>query len=120
AQQGGGRGFNMDPKERAKASTERLAETLKLNAEQKEKMYQINLAQAEEMRKAFQAGANGGDREAMRERSQKMREEADKKILDVLNENQKAEYKKMQEERANRGQMQRGGQGRGGNRGGAN
>lgn len=104
AQQGGQRGgAGMDPKEMAKMNTERLAERLKLSKEQQEKIYQINLAQTEQMRKAFEAGANGGDREAMRERRMKMREESDKKILEVLDEKQKAEYKKMQEERAIRG-----------------
>lgn len=114
AQQGQGqRRGNMDPKEMAQRTVDRLAERLKLSQEQKDGIYQIQLAQSEEMRKAFSGG--GQDREGMRARMTEMREKTDKKILDLLDEGQKAEYKKMQEERRNRGgNMQRGGERRGG------
>lgn len=108
AQQGQGqRRGNMDPKEMAQRTVDRMAERLKLNPEQKEKVYEIQLAQSQEMQKAFQNGGNAGDREAMRTRMNELRDKTNKQILEVLDENQKAEFKKMQEERDGRGTMQR-------------
>lgn len=116
AQQGQRRG-NMDPKEMAQRTVDRLTERLKLNDEQKERVYKIQLAQSEEMQKAFSAGSGGQDREGIRARMTEMREKTDKQIMDILTDDQKAEYKKMQEERANRGRMQQRGGERRGNRG---
>ncbi|MFC3199137.1 hypothetical protein ACFOET_16045 [Parapedobacter deserti] len=101
AQQGRGR-MNMDPKEIAQRTVDRLTEQLQLDKAQQDSIYQFQLAQSEEMGKLFQAG-QGGDREAMRAKMTSLREETDKKILSVLTPEQQAGYKKIQAERMNRG-----------------
>jgi len=104
AQQGGGRPGGrmgmMNPENRVK----QLDEKLKLSDEQKTKLTAIFTEQTEAMKKAREErseGQNGGGREAM----QKMREENEKKINEVLTADQQKTYKAWQEER--RAEMQK-------------
>lgn len=90
----------MDPKERVKELTTRL----KLTDKQAKQMEEIFTQQGDQMREAFQNA--GGDREQMRETMMKLREEANKKIEKILDDKQKAEYKKyLEEQQARRQQM---------------
>ncbi|MCJ0742557.1 hypothetical protein [Pedobacter montanisoli] len=112
AQQGGGRmGGNMgrmDPEARVK----QLDEKLKLSDDQKTKVLAIFKDQGEAQKKMMEEAQNGGDRSAMREKMQKMREEYDAKLNGVLNEDQKKAYKAWQDEQ--RAEMQKRMQERGG------
>lgn len=91
----------MDPKERVKE----LKERLNLNDKQTKQIEDILVKQSEEMRAIFSGG--GGDREAMRDKMMKLRDESNKKVEKVLNDKQKAEYKKYQEEMQARRQQMR-------------
>ena len=109
AQQGGGRGgMMMKPEDRVK----QLDEKLKLNDEQKTKLTAVFTEQAESMKK-MREEAQGGDRDAMREKMQKFRAEGDLKVNAVLTEDQKKLYKTWQDEQ--RAEMQKRMQERGGN-----
>lgn len=112
--------MDRDPKEMAKNRVERLDKELKLDQAQKDTIYKIQLAQSEEMRKAFEGNRDGSDREAMRAKMMEMREKTDKQILSILTAEQQTAYKKIQQEASQRGNMQgrgnRTGEGRRGNR----
>ena len=109
AQQGGGRGgMMMKPEDRVK----QLDEKLKLNDEQKTKLTTVFTEQAEAMKK-MREEAQGGDRDAMREKMQKFRADWDVKVNAVLTEDQKKRYKTWQDEQ--RAEMQKRMQERGGN-----
>lgn len=99
------------PEESAKRTSERLAEELKLSAAQKDSVYAYSLAQSKAMQQAFQNNRDG-DRQQMGEKMRELRTQTDKKILSVLDDNQKKAYTKLTEERANR--MRQGGGRRGG------
>jgi len=112
-----GRGMQQrSPEERAKQQTERLSERLKLTADQKTKLEAIFLTQGKSMDSLRNAVGQGGDRQAMFQKMQPLREQTDKKVASVLTEDQQKEYKKLQEENRARmggggGQGRRGGQG---------
>lgn len=110
AQGGGGRQAGT-PEERAKRSTDQLVERLKLNDDQKTKVSTIYLDQAKAQAKMMEEMQAGGDRTAMREKMTKMRADVDAKLNEVLTEDQKKEYKAMQEERAKQMQNRQGGGG---------
>ncbi len=76
----------------------RLEQDLKLTTEQSKTIKAILTDQQKEMQTL--RDQNQGDRESMREKMQALRKKYDEKILAVLNDTQKAEYKKMIEERA--------------------
>ncbi|HNW59679.1 MAG TPA: hypothetical protein PKI62_08400 [bacterium] len=80
----------------------RLEQDLKLTAEQSKSIKTILTDQQKEMQTIREQ--NQGDHEAMREKMQALRKKYDDKILAVLNDAQKVEYKKMLEERAKRRQ----------------
>ncbi|MEW6509118.1 MAG: hypothetical protein AB1432_15405 [Bacteroidota bacterium] len=90
----------FDPKER----TKELKERLKLDEKQTKQIEDIFIKQSEQMQGMF---GGGGDREQMREQMMKLREETNKKVEKVLNEKQKAEYKKYLEEMQSRRQQMR-------------
>ena len=103
---------NFDPKEMAKRQTEELTKTLDLNKDQQKKVLDLNLKQAEQMQAMRDDMRNsGGDREAMRDKMMKLREEQNKEMKKVLTESQYKKYEKYLEERRNmRGQEGPGGQ----------
>ncbi len=106
AQQGGGRGFG-NPEENAKRTVEQLEKELKLTGAQKDSVYAYTLAQGKAMQEAFQNN-QGGDRQQLMGKMRELREQTDKKILSILDDNQKKAYEKIAEERASR-MRQRGG-----------
>jgi len=101
-------GQNSTPEERAKSQTAELKELLDLKKDQEKKVYDLNLKTGKEMA-ALRSG--GGDREGMREKYGKMREESNKEMKKILTEDQYKKYQKYQQER-----RERRGQGGGGNR----
>ncbi|MNK29962.1 hypothetical protein D3C87_483680 [compost metagenome] len=109
AQQGGGQGrMMMKPEERVK----QLDEKLKLSDDQKTKLTTVFTEQAEAMKK-FREEMQGGDRDAMREKMQKMRAENDAKVTAVLTDDQKKTYEAWQKEQ--RAEMEKRRQGGGNN-----
>jgi len=105
-------GQQRTPEERAKMQVSRLPETLKLTADQKTKIESIFLSQAKSMDSLRTAG--GGDREAMFAKLAPIRQETDKKISAILDEDQKKAFAAYQEEARKR--MGQGGRGQGGQR----
>ncbi|MCF6332557.1 MAG: hypothetical protein L3J11_04655 [Draconibacterium sp.] len=107
---------NSTPKESAKKSTETLKEKLGLKADQEKQVYALNLKSAKEMvemRKGMGMGmqGGGGDRDAMRAKFTKMREDTSKAMKQILSKDQYVKYEKyLEERRASRGQ--RGGRNR--------
>lgn len=98
AQPGGQR--NFDPEEMAKRQTAELKEALGLKADQEKKVYDLNLETSKKMsamRDEMQASGSGF--EGMREKMQKIREEQDKKMKELLTDDQWTKYQKYQEER---------------------
>jgi protein CpxP len=109
AQQGGGQGrMMMKPEERVK----QLDEKLKLSDDQKTKLTTVFTEQAETMKK-MREEMQGGDRDAMREKMQKMRADNDAKVTAVLTDDQKKTYETWQKEQ--RAEMEKRRQGGGNN-----
>lgn len=108
AQQGGGR-MGGTPEERAKKMVDMLTEKLKLNDDQKTKVTAIYTEQGTAMAK-IREEANG-DRDAMREKSMKLRKETDEKVTALLTDDQKTAYKAWQEEQRAAMQNRQGGGG---------
>ncbi len=106
AQQGGGR-MGGTPEERAKKMVDMLAEKLKLSDDQKTKVTAIYTEQGTAMAK-IREEANG-DRDAMREKSMKLRKETDEKVTALLTDDQKTAYKAWQEEQRAAMQNRQGG-----------
>jgi Spy/CpxP family protein refolding chaperone len=103
---GGGRGFQMtedDIKENAKNT----AESLKLSDEQAKKVLAIDMEfynkMSIERQKMMNAGGPpaDGDREAMRERMMKMRDDRNTKYEEVLTPDQYVKFTETQEQRRN-------------------
>lgn len=97
------------PEEMAKRSTDMLEKQLTLSADQKTKIYAIELSQFKTMDSLRTAAAGSDNRREMMTKMRSMRDENTKKISDLLNEDQKKAYQKMQEDMHNR---MRNGQGR--------
>ena len=84
----------FSPEERAQKMTDMLDNRLSLSADQKSKIYRINLDRAKEMGK-FE-GQRGTKDLSKRKATYQANEE---KILRVLNKNQKESYKKLKADR---------------------
>ena len=106
--QGGGMGGsgNFDPSAFVDRQMEELKEGLQLTEDQEKQVREIIVAGFETMRNAREE-MQDGDRDAMREKMQKMREEQTAKIKAVLSEEQFAKYEQIQAERLER--MRQGG-----------
>ncbi|WP_340112315.1 DUF4890 domain-containing protein [Maribellus mangrovi] len=101
AQNRGQRDF--DPKERAKRQTEELTKELDLNKDQQKKVLELNEKYSEKMSAMFEdMRSGGGDREAMREKMGKLRDEQNKEMKKILTEDQYKKYEKYLEERRSR------------------
>ena len=107
----GGQRQQMTPEERAKAETDRLEKLLTLKADQKTKIYAIEIELGKEMTK-LRENNQGGDREAMREAMQKIRTKREAKYKEVLTADQFKKYQADNEQRQ-RERGQGGGQGQG-------
>jgi protein CpxP len=102
---------NFDPKEMAKRQTDELTKTLDLNKDQEKKVLDLNLKNAEQMSALREERSGGGDREAMREKMTKIREEHTAEMKKILTESQFKKYEKyLEERRSMRGQGRPGGQ----------
>jgi len=108
---GGMGGGNFDPSAFVDRQMEELKEGLDLSDDQEKQVREIITAGFETMRKAREGMQDGGDREAMREKMQQMREEQNQKIKAVLSEDQFTKYEQIQKERRER--MRQGGGGGG-------
>jgi hypothetical protein len=107
AQPGGQR---MSTEERAKTTTAELKEKLGLNKDQEKKVYDLNIESGKKMAAMREDMQGGGDRDAMREKMTKMRDDQNKEMKKILTADQYKKYEKyLEEQRAQRGQ-------RGGNR----
>lgn len=73
----------------------RVAEQLELTSSQKSKLEDLRTDMDEERRDMFSGGGGGGDREAMRAETRLMRTEYGKKMLKVLNADQKKKWAEM-------------------------
>ena len=94
---------NFDPKERAKRQTEELTEQLGLNKDQQKKVGELNEKYSEKMTAMFEdMRGGGGDREAMREKMTKLRDEQNKEMKKILTDDQYKKYEKYLEERRSR------------------
>ncbi len=103
---------NFDPKEMAKRQTDELTEVLDLNKDQQKKVLELNTEAGEKMSAMRGEMMNGGgDREAMREKMTKIREDQNKEMKKILTEDQYKKYEKyLEERRSQRGQGRPGGQ----------
>lgn len=100
---GMGGGGNFDPAAFVDRQMEELKEGLELSDDQEKQVREIITAGFETMRKSREEMMDGGgDREAMREKMQAMREEQNQKIKAVLTEEQFTKYEKIQQERRER------------------
>jgi Spy/CpxP family protein refolding chaperone len=95
-----------------------VSSALNLTSEQKDRITAIQDGMQSEMRELFQAGAAGGDREALQKKGQELRTATDGKVLAVLTDAQQAKLKEMKGEPL-KGELRGGGfgGGRGGRRG---
>lgn len=85
-------GFRMSPEERVAQLTKQLS----LTDEQKTQVLEIFKKSDESRRAAFEK--SDGDRDAMRETMQQIRADADKKLKELLTEEQYAKYVKLRSE----------------------
>lgn len=96
-------GQRMDPEERAKQSTKELKEALDLKEDQEKKVYDLNLKTNKEMSAAWQDA--DGDRDVMREKMGKVRDNTNKEMKKILSDDQYKKYEKyLAEKRKQRGQ----------------
>jgi protein CpxP len=118
--QGGGGGFQRrTPEERLKAVKEKLAD-LKLDKDQTTQSDSAFLDYYKAQDKIFEemrAGGGAPDRDAIRDKMQKVAAERDEKLKKIFTEDQ---FKKWKDEIEPTTRRQRGGGGAGGNRGGGN
>jgi Spy/CpxP family protein refolding chaperone len=100
--QGPGRGFQMT-EEDIKERVDNTAQTLKLNDEQHKKVLAVEMDFANKMQIEFQKMRNAGgpptDREAMREKMMKMRDERNAEYEAVLTPEQYKQFIDQQEQR---------------------
>jgi len=110
--QGGGQGgqfTRLTPEESAKATTQRMNDSLKLTARQIAPIDSINLVFAKRQAKLMEDMGAGGDRTAMMESFTKLQEERTKAYEKVLTPAQMATYRKQEEARRSFGGQRPGG-----------
>ena len=95
------------PEEMAKKQTAELKEKCGLDKDQEKKVYDMSLKSGKEMAKMRKDMQGGGDRDAMREKMMKMREDQNKEMKKILSADQYKKYEQYLEER--RAARQRGG-----------
>lgn len=98
---GPGRGFNRSEDDIKRQVTD-LSENLNLSDAQQKELIDYELEFNTKMQVEFEKMRNNGgppDREAMRDRMRKVREERDNKYREVLTEDQMKKYEAIQEER---------------------
>lgn len=88
------------PEEMAKSQTDQIKKACDLDKDQEKKVYDISLESGKKMakmRSEMQGG--GGDRDAMREKMGKVRDEQNKEMKKVLTADQYTKYEKYLDER---------------------
>ncbi|MEM9820367.1 MAG: DUF4890 domain-containing protein [Bacteroidota bacterium] len=86
-----------DPQKRAERQTQQMVEQLSLSEAQAAKVKTVNMEMAKKMQEAFASAE--GDRKAMRETMQTIREEHKTELKKYLTSEQFASWEKIQEER---------------------
>lgn len=99
---------NADPEQIARRQTDQLKDTLSLNEEQEQKVYELNLETGQKMR-ALRDEIQGSDVGSIREKMGEIREEQNEKMKEILTEEQWKKYEKYLEARQARWQQRRGG-----------
>jgi len=90
---------NSTPEEMAKRQTDQIKEKCGLDKDQEKKVYDLNLKSSKEMAKMREQMQGGGDRDAMREKMTKMRDDQNKEMKKILTAEQYVKYEKYLEER---------------------
>lgn len=90
---------NSTPEEMAQRQTDQIKEKCGIDKDQEKKVYDLNLKSSKEMAKMREGMQGGGDRDAMREKMTKMREEQNKEMKKILTADQYVKYEKYLEER---------------------
>lgn len=96
------------PEERAQLMTNGLEKKLALSADQKAKVYQINLERAQKMNEFQSSNSNTEDRKKQMEVRKELMEESDRKLVEVLTEDQKKTYQELKDENKAKLKEQRG------------
>ncbi|SHI67861.1 protein of unknown function [Tangfeifania diversioriginum] len=99
---------NFDPEQMARRQTDMLKDTLELNEEQEQKVYELNLETGQKM-SALRDEIQGSDAGAIREKMGEIRAEQNEKMKDILTEEQWGKYEKYLENMRARWQQRRGG-----------
>jgi Spy/CpxP family protein refolding chaperone len=99
---------NFDPEQMARRQTDMLKDTLELNEEQEQKVYELNLETGQKM-SALRDEIQGSDPGAIREKMGEIRAEQNEKMKDILTEEQWEKYEKYLENMRARWQQRRGG-----------
>lgn len=97
---GGMGGGNFNPEEMVERQMAEMKETLNLSDKQEKQMRELILENFDDMSKMREK--SGGDREAMREQMQQLREEQNNKTKEILSDEQWEKYQTFQEERRGR------------------
>ncbi len=84
------------PAERAQMTTDALEKKLGLTAEQKAKVYTLNLERAEKMEKTMKSDREF--RKAQMEKQKALMEDSDKKLTKILTEEQQKSYEEMKKQ----------------------
>lgn len=90
---------NSTPEEMAKRQTDQIKEKCGLDKAQEKKVYDLNLESGKKMAKMREEMKGGGDRDSMRDKMAKMREEQNKEMKKILTAEQYVKYEKYLEER---------------------
>jgi protein CpxP len=94
------------PEQRAQMATDALEKRLSLTADQKAKVYVLNLERAEKMEKTIKAQQEF--RKAQLEKQKALLEDSDKKLTKILTEDQQKSYQEMKKQSRERMKSRRG------------
>ncbi len=89
---------NSTPEEMAKRQTDQIKEKCGLDKAQEKKVYDLQLESSKKMAK-MREEMQGGDRDGMRDKMAKMREDQNKEMKKILTADQYVKYEKYLEER---------------------
>jgi len=106
AQQSARQGRQTTPEERIKRQTERMAEDLNLNDDQKVKIQTLNEKYGKKMVTIFQNSQKEA-RKQVKEKSDSIRTAKDAELKEILTEEQFTKHQKLQEERIERFRQRR-------------
>ena len=90
---------NSTPEEMAKRQTDQIKEKCGLDKAQEKKVYDLQLESSKKMAKMREEMQGGGDRNSMRDKMAKIRDEQNKEMKKILTADQYVKYEKYLEER---------------------